>query len=254
MLNYRVIGDGYPVVFLHGFLESNTMWNTITPGLNGVKCILIELPGHGKSNFPSEAPHPTLDRISEMVFALIETLGLKNFALTGHSLGGYVALGMYRKKPDEINKLILLNSHPWEDSDIKKAERTQVARIVKKNKSLFLREAIPNLFYRPELHRENIKNLIHEALEIEAEAIAGTVLAMRDRSDYISAMTQLGNKCLVIQGKFDKLIPYDKMKSFTAGTNNVFHLIENAGHMSHLEATEEVCKVLKNFILPERNK
>ena len=47
-LNYRVSGNGYPVVFLHGFLESVSMWDYIN--IQDVQSIFIDLPGHGKSN------------------------------------------------------------------------------------------------------------------------------------------------------------------------------------------------------------
>ena len=47
-LNYRVSGNGYPVVFFHGFLESLSMWEQLN-FKDSFRCIEIDFPGHGMS-------------------------------------------------------------------------------------------------------------------------------------------------------------------------------------------------------------
>lgn len=81
-LNYRVIGNGYPVVFIHGFLESNNMWKDLLPSLsNQYRCILIELPGHGKSkHFECK----TIPQFAQYVRAIIDTLKIANFDIIGN--------------------------------------------------------------------------------------------------------------------------------------------------------------------------
>jgi hypothetical protein len=135
---------------------------------------------------------------------------------------------------------VLLNSHPFEDSAIKKEERTQVARIVTKNKSLFIRQAIPNLFRAPEEHQTAVKHLIDEALNMSEESIALTTLAMRDRSSREEVMKDYATELTVIQGKHDTLIPFEKMQVITSEYKNNFFLLEEAGHMAHVEAYDEV--------------
>lgn len=57
-LHYQLVGEGPLTVFLHGFLESSTMWEPLNlTDLPGTK-LLIDLPGHGKSPLsdPSEIP------------------------------------------------------------------------------------------------------------------------------------------------------------------------------------------------------
>ena len=54
-LNYRVSGNGHPVVFLHGFLESNTMWDYLNFKTK-FKKICFDLPGHGNSPLDMEQP------------------------------------------------------------------------------------------------------------------------------------------------------------------------------------------------------
>src|SRR5690554_3468306 len=88
-LNYRIVGEGYPVVFLHGFLESNAMWHKVIQGLPNIKAICIELPGHGESILPKE--DLSLELITQWVKITLEHIGIEKFSIVGHSLGGYTA-------------------------------------------------------------------------------------------------------------------------------------------------------------------
>jgi pimeloyl-ACP methyl ester carboxylesterase len=51
MLHFEKIGSGKPVVFLHGFLESSAMWESLDLAQFPFQSILIDLPGHGKTPF-----------------------------------------------------------------------------------------------------------------------------------------------------------------------------------------------------------
>lgn len=239
MLHYSISGDGFPVVFIHGFLESNTMWSEILPNFPNYKKIAVELLGHGNS------PDPNADlsivHLANEVMKVIEQEKIQKFIIVGHSLGGYVALEIGKKWGKERCKhIVLLNSHPFEDSAIKKEERTQVARIVSKNKSLFVSQAIPNLFRAPQDHKATVEELINEALKMSEESIALTTLAMRDRSSREDVMMDYATHLTVIQGKHDKLIPFEKMQVITSECKNNFFLLEEAGHMAHVEAYDEV--------------
>ena len=247
ILNYRVTGEGYPVVFLHGFLESNSMWESISTKLTGLQSICIELYGHGNS--PNFKGSLSIKAIAEGVLQVIKKERIKKFAIVGHSLGGYVAIELQSLLSNSTcTHLILLNSHPWKDSTIKKNERTQVANIVRKNKSLFIKQAIPNLFKEAKDHPDSVKKLITEALSIDAESIANTTLAMRDRVDTSSILLKMKEKLLIIQGEHDKLIPISKMKKFADENGFKLAVLSEAGHMSHIECESKVIQLIKSFI------
>jgi len=248
-LNYRVIGEGYPVVFLHGFLESNTMWDSIIPKLHGIKAILIELPGHGKSPFYPFGEDMSIRNMSVDVNNVINTLSVDKFSVVGHSLGGYVALDLKKiDASDKVEKVVLLNSHPWCDSESKKKERTRVANIVDHNKLLFLNEAIPNLYRNPEQYKKEVQCQLDEAVEMSEVSIIQALIAMRDRQDAINVMKELRQNCLVIQGKHDHLISYREMEVFTQKYGNSYYLVKDAGHMAHIESEDEVVEQISIFI------
>ena len=112
LLNYRVVGNGYPVVFLHGFLESISMWEYLSLSQNNQK-ILIDLPGHGTSDFTKTTLF-SMQSVAKEVKRVIDELNIQEYHLVGHSMGGYIGIELM-KIDVRCDKLILLNSNFSED-------------------------------------------------------------------------------------------------------------------------------------------
>lgn len=248
ILDYEVVGEGTPVLLLHGFLESRLMWQNIVPKLEGYKIILVDLPGHGKSKgFPKDSWQ--LSDFAHAVATVLEKERVTSVQIVGHSLGGYVALEWLALQTEiTCNQLILLNSHPWEDSPSKKKERTRVATIVAKNKNLFLSVAIPNLYLEEETFQAEITTLIEEASQMDASAIVKTIIAMRDRNNYVATIKTHAKNSAVIQGERDRLIDAKAMSDFCTVHNIRFTCFSNVGHMAHQEAEEQVVACFKEWL------
>lgn len=245
LLNYRIIGNGCPVLFLHGFLESLEMWDYFSLE-NNFQCILIDLPGHGNSAHFSEAAKSMLSMASE-VQKVMNELKLIECTVVGHSMGGYVGLELL-ELDQRCKKLVLLNSNFWQDSDLKKEDRKRVAEIVKKNKNLFLYEAIPNLFNHPEKHDEAIKKIISTAQNMEATTIGFASIAMAQRKSFENKLAELADKILLIQGEFDMIVPKEKMDEVLMMFPAVQIQYIKSGHMAHIEQTKMTQKVLEDFL------
>lgn len=244
ILNHKVVGKGNPIVFLHGFLENLKMWEEILPKLPSIQAICIDLPGHGDS--PLHYSELSLSLITEAVKSTLESLEINKFSIVGHSLGGYVALHLAEDLSLEIEDIVLLHSHPWADDEEKKKNRTRTAKIVAYNKSLFIAEAIPALYFeghRKEFARE-IQLGIEEANKMEAEAIIQALYSMRDREDKTNILKRWKDKLHIIQGEFDHLIDTQSIQKLALASNNNFHLIKDIGHMGHEEATKQVIELL----------
>lgn len=244
ILNYKIIGEGRPVVFLHGFLENNKMWEEILPELPKIKAICIELPGHGQSSLLSEPL--SLSSMANAVKEVLQSLDINSFSIVGHSLGGYVALHLAEYPSLKIDQLVLMHSHPWADGNIKKLNRDRAVKILAYNKILFLKEAIPNLYYEKTVmqYQTKIESLIQEANKMNIEAIQETLVALRDREDKSAVLKEFGNRLTIIQGEFDTLIEAVAMEEIASKYQNNYHLIRDIGHMGHDEAKEQVIQQL----------
>ncbi len=89
---YGVVGEGPPVILLHGGLSSHKVWSGQVPALvrAGYQVILFDSRGHGRSTL---GPEPlTYERMAADVGALIARLGLEQPAIVGWSDGAIIAL------------------------------------------------------------------------------------------------------------------------------------------------------------------
>ena len=135
MFNYKGVNvnyvregnkEGQAVVLLHGWGQNIQMMKPVGDNLVDKDVIIIDLPGHGKSDEPKEIW--LLDDFVEMIHSLLGELGISNPILIGHSFGGKISL-MYASKYD-VKKLILFGS-PFK---VKKNPDSLKVKILKKMK------------------------------------------------------------------------------------------------------------------------
>ena len=245
MLYSRVIGSGPAIVFIHGFLESSTMWEALPLGTLKHQCVFIDLPGHGNSPLENMPDNPSVAWLADQVISTLNQLGINSFSVVGHSMGGYVALEIKRRAP-ECLKIVLLNSNFWSDGEQKKIDRVRVASLVMKAKNLFIQEAIPHLFHDTIKHEKTILSLVREAKKMEASTIAFSSLAMRNRTDFSAHIEENPSDYLFIHGVLDRLIEVEEYRRKTIAFPEQLYLIDRAGHMSLWENPSEVMKGIKS--------
>ena len=218
------------------------MWQSLSLDKLDVRCLFIDLPGHGQSEFSTtESPESGIEQMAIEVIAVIESLGIENFDILGHSMGGYVALEVKRLKI-QCQKVVLLNSNFWTDPPAKVIDRKRIAKLVQKAKTFFLQKAIPGLFVDPNKFQIEMNQLISDASSIESSAIAYASLAMASRKDFTKLIYL--QDLYVIHGVQDRLISSEQFESHGILNGHFFEL-QKAGHMSHIESPEEVIEVLK---------
>lgn len=98
-LAYREMGQGRPLVLLHGYF-SNAIVNWVRYGhaariaARGFRVIMPDLRGHGDSGKPHDAAAYPPDILADDGFALVRTLELTGYALGGYSLGARTVVRM----------------------------------------------------------------------------------------------------------------------------------------------------------------
>lgn len=95
-----------PVLLLHGLSDSHLTWSRIAPELACDRRVLVlDLPGHGFSERPDAAYE--LHWYARVVAAWIESLGIRNLDVVGHSLGGGIALMLLLHCRPRIRRVVL---------------------------------------------------------------------------------------------------------------------------------------------------
>ncbi len=248
MLHSKIEGSGNTLVFLHGFLESMTMWDFLPLSELPYQKLFIDLPGHGKSLLTDNVTVPSMQFMVDEVKTIIEAHNIASFSIVGHSMGAYIALLLKEQIPS-CEKVVLLNSNFWDDNEQKKKDRLRVADIAFKAKKVFINEAIPNLFGNAALFAEQIDSLKAEAMQMPPEAIAYAALAMRDRKDFTQLILEKTSDFFIIHGDLDRLVATEFLKAELQGNVQNLFVIENAGHMAHIETPLKVMEILKTIFV-----
>jgi pimeloyl-ACP methyl ester carboxylesterase len=104
------VGEGPPVLFLHGAPNAGSTWAPLVAHLDGLRCLLVDRPGTGLS-----APYPitasNLPRIgARFVPDLLDGLGIPRAHVVGSSFGGHLALRSAAAHPDRFLRMLQMGA------------------------------------------------------------------------------------------------------------------------------------------------
>lgn len=109
-------GDGPPLLLLHGYPQTRTMWHRVAPALAAEYTVVVpDLRGYGRSGAPAADERATQYAKRAMAadqVAVMESLGFGRFRLAGHDRGGRVGHRMALDHPDRVERLSVLDILP----------------------------------------------------------------------------------------------------------------------------------------------
>ncbi len=109
-LYHSTIGEGEPLVILHGLFGSSDNWVSIARKFaQKYRVILVDLRNHGRSPHHQDWNYGLM---ANDVDVMLETLGLTEVYLLGHSMGGKTAMTFAVANPDTVKKLIVVDIAP----------------------------------------------------------------------------------------------------------------------------------------------
>jgi esterase len=159
-LHFRKIGEGDPLIILHGLFGSSDNWQTLAKRFaeNNFAVYLVDQRNHGHSPHSDEFNFKVM---SEDILELIEGSKIENTNIIGHSMGGKTAMELALDHPDKISKLIVVDMAPKKYSDSNSKISKALAEInlseisTRKEAEKKLEEKIPDVATRQFL----LKNL-----------------------------------------------------------------------------------------------
>ena len=115
-ISYDVVGEGPPVLLLHGFPETRAMWAPVVPLLSGqFTVVTADLRGYGASSKPAatrDHSNYSFRAMGEDMARLMTALGHARFHLVGHDRGARVAYRMALDHPERVDSLSVLDIVP----------------------------------------------------------------------------------------------------------------------------------------------
>lgn len=252
LLHSQIIGEGSPLLILHGFLGMGDNWKTLGNqfAAAGFQVHLIDQRNHGRS-FHSDAFSYSL--LAEDLKNYCDTHHITSCALLGHSMGGKTAMEFAITYPQMVDKLVVADigpkAYPQHHQDILKSLSLLDFDVITSRKiaDQVLSQYIPDLgtrlfllknLYWVEKGRLGLRiNLPSLSKNIAAVgkatlphlAYTGETLFVKGaRSGYIEDIDALGIK---------KQFPKAQIKT-----------VKNAGHWLHAENPEEFYQIVSNFL------
>ncbi|WP_232468685.1 alpha/beta fold hydrolase [Croceicoccus marinus] len=111
--NYHDMGDGFPVVLLHGSgpgVSAWTNWKRVMPALaDSFRVIAPDLAGFGYTERNPEL-HYDIKLWSKHLIAILDALGLEKVNLVGNSFGGSLSLAAAARFPERFNRIVLMGT------------------------------------------------------------------------------------------------------------------------------------------------
>src|SRR5687767_14898992 len=109
---YEALGEGPPVVLVHGFGASraitwaNTNWYQTL--MRAGRCLVaIDCRGHGQSGKPHEPSSYEEGLMASDILAVLETLAIERADIMGYSMGGYLAIRLMHDSPLRLRRVVL---------------------------------------------------------------------------------------------------------------------------------------------------
>ena len=176
----------------------------------------------------------------------------QTFALAGLSMGGIVALEMWRQAPERIERLALLDSNFRADASERQVLRNdQIERVRGGALEAVLRDELkPN--YLAHCHKNDtalLDRVLRMGLELGPEVFIRQSEALRDRPDSTATLSTITCPTLVLCGDEDELCPVSLHREMAAAIRNAeLCIIDSCGHLSTMEQPGAVTETLHNWL------
>jgi pimeloyl-ACP methyl ester carboxylesterase len=245
---YERVGEGHPLVFVHGAAEDSRIWQPqLTDLADEFTVVAWDEPGAGRS---SDLPEGlTLRGFADGLAALIESLRLGPAHVAGLSWGGTVVLELYRRHPGLVATLIMIDTYAgWKGS--LPADEVQ-ARVVGARRMLAappeeFDPTLPGLF-AGDPPMDFARLLAAIAADVRP-ATLGQELAIMAETDLSDLLPHVAVPTLLLWGELDARSPLTVARQFEeAIPDTELVVIEGAGHMSNLERPQQVNAAVREF-------
>ncbi len=235
---YTDEGSGSALLLIHAFPLNASMWESQRRDLSGhFRVISFTLPGFGRGG--PFIPGTGIGDCADMAVELLDELRIGRAVVAGCSMGGYIALDMYRRHRDRVRGLILANTRADADTPEAAADRRAQAKAVRKDG---IADFVAGM--RGKLVGASTRDSAPDVLQLldeilataTSEGIAGMLEAMARREDSSDLLAGTEVPVCIIAGAEDTLIsPAIAQRMHELQPAAELHVFPNCGHLSCLE-------------------
>lgn len=258
-LHYVDQGNGPVVLFVHGTPTWSFLYRAQMRALSPqFRCVAVDHIGFGLSDKPVDAPYSP-EWHSHNLEKLVDHLGLKDITLVVHDFGGPIGLSFAIRRPELVQRVVLLNTWLWETAENPAAQR--VDRIIRSplGRFMYLRlNASPKLLLKrafadkrkltKALHRHYVRVFPTKASRHGLLRLAENLVGASAWYDaQWKALDRIAGKPFtIIWGMKDAFITPDYLQTWLKRLSNVQQVarLPEVGHFPQEEAPQEVTQAI----------
>lgn len=230
----------FPVILLHGAGASLMAWPSSLRRLPAQPVFALDLPGHGHSKAPAlRSMHRLVDRLHTFVIEM----GFYHVVLVGYSLGAALAFSYACAHPQHTHALAAICCGGKLDVP---PEWVSMMRVPARTREVV--ESFSRAAFHPKFPQSERRPLLAPMAEIETEVLR-TDFLLGSRFGFQYQAASLPIPAILLGGSHDRIAPpVSLLRASRSFENASVHFIQDAGHMLIYEKTEEVRRLLSDFL------
>lgn len=254
--NYvHVSGSGdRTIMFAHGFGCDQTVWKNIMPAFEpDYRVVLIDYVGSGRSDKSaySRDRYDSLYGYAQDVIDVCDALGLESIIYVGHSVSGMIGALVSIKRPELIDKLIMIGSSPHylNESDyyggFEKEEINELLDMMETNYSEWSKYLAPISMQNDE-HVGEFEALLNANDPVIARQFAEVTFYSDHRED----VSKIPVRTLILQTSADAIVPPDVAQFLHEQIpgSELVTMKTAKGHNPHISHPEETVQEIRRFL------
>ena len=248
-INYLNLSDNKDktLLFIHGFGGDLNNWMFNQEELSSTyNTYSLDLPGHGKSS--KNIDIYSLEYLTSIIKDFCISNKLKKVNLIGHSLGGGLCINLVKTNPDLVESLTLISP-----IGLGKEIDNYVEKFIFASTRKELKPELEKLYFNTDLITRDLLNEVLKFKRLDGVSKTLTKI-MREvlfekgeqKTSLRELISNLNININVIWGAEDKIIPTEHCNDLPSSIK--CYILENSGHMSHIEKSKEVNDIILKTI------
>jgi 2-hydroxymuconate-semialdehyde hydrolase len=253
--NYHDIGQGEPVLLIHGSgpgVSAWANWRLNIPALaEKLRVLALDMVGFGFTERPMGIQY-NMDTWIKHAIDFLDALGIEKTHIVGNSFGGGLALALAIRYPNRVNKMVLMGSAgvPFELTEALDAVWGYTPSIENMKKML------DYFAYDRSLVSDELAELRYKASIRPGVQEAYSAMFPAPRQRWIEALAskeedikKIQNEALIIHGREDRVLPHtNALKLFELIDRAQLHMFGRCGHWTQIEHAKTFNWLVTNFL------
>lgn len=231
-LRYQSIGQGETIVLIHGYVSDSKYWKPVLPYLTTkYQVVTIDLLGFGRSPKPKRANY-SLEEHAAAVYQTLESLGIDQAILVGHSMGSIVSAELARTHPSLVKQLYLLNMPIYTSPSQAMEELASTNRIYrhvllsKRGRPAWVASKLLARVGPKKLRRTYSAKHTHNS---RRGSLQNTIAA----TDSLSLLQRVTVPTVLIEGLYDRTIYQKNLRNISLPENVELRWVQTGHHSIH---------------------